>query len=112
MASCAGAVDAGAVSGWDGIGATRSGGGPIKWRNETGASQDMTEFRIGRPIQWHPSAIVQAFRFLKAETDLVAKVGLPSPCVVHYFLRRAESSIRRCTGIRVLLARSHPCISA
>ena len=74
--------------GWDGIGATRSGGGPIKWRNETGESQDMTEFRVDRPIQWRPSSIVQAFRFLKAETDLVAKVGLPSPCVVHYFLEK------------------------
>lgn len=72
--------------GWDGIGATRSGGGPIKWRNETGASQDMTEFRVERPIRWRASAIVEAFKFLKAETDLVAKVGLPSPCVVHYFL--------------------------
>ena len=72
--------------GWDGIGATRSGGGPIKWRNETGASQDMTEFRIDRPIRWGPSAITRAFRFLKSQTDLVAKVGLPSPCVVHYFL--------------------------
>src|SRR5262245_62835902 len=64
--------------GWEGIGATRSGGGPIKWRNETGASQDMTEFRVDRPIRWGPSSIVQAFRFLKHETDLVAKVGLPS----------------------------------
>lgn len=72
--------------GWDGIGATRSGGGPIKWRNETGASQDMTEFRVTRPIRWRPSSIVRAFAFLKAETDLVAKVGLPSPSVVHYFL--------------------------
>jgi 5-methyltetrahydropteroyltriglutamate--homocysteine methyltransferase len=72
--------------GWDGIGATRSGGGPIKWRNEKGASQGMTEFRVDRPVRWRPSAIVDAFRFLKAETDLVAKVGLPSPCVVHYFL--------------------------
>ena len=72
--------------GWDGIGATRSGGGPIKWRNETGASQEMTEFRIDRPIRWGPSAITRAFRFLKSQTDLVAKVGLPSPCVVHYFL--------------------------
>lgn len=72
--------------GWDGIGATRSGGGPIKWRNETGASQDMTEFRIEQPIRWRSSSIVDAFKFLKSETDLVAKVGLPSPCVVHYFL--------------------------
>jgi 5-methyltetrahydropteroyltriglutamate--homocysteine methyltransferase len=74
--------------GWEGISATRSGGGPIKWRNETGASQDMTEFRVDRPVRWGPSSIVQAFRFLKAETDLVAKVGLPSPCVVHYFLEK------------------------
>jgi 5-methyltetrahydropteroyltriglutamate--homocysteine methyltransferase len=72
--------------GWQGIGATRAGGGPIKWRSETGASQDMTEFRVDRPIQWGPSSIVQAFKFLKANTDLVAKVGLPSPSVVHYFL--------------------------
>jgi 5-methyltetrahydropteroyltriglutamate--homocysteine methyltransferase len=72
--------------GWEGIGATRSGGGPIKWRNETGASQDMTEFRISRPIRWGQSSIVRAFEFLNAETDLVPKVGLPSPCVVHYFL--------------------------
>jgi 5-methyltetrahydropteroyltriglutamate--homocysteine methyltransferase len=72
---------------WDGIGATRSGGGPIKWRNETGASQGMTEFRVDGLIRRHStSAIVKAFRFLKAETDLVAKVGLPSPSVVHYFL--------------------------
>ena len=74
--------------GWEGIGATRSGGGPIKWRNETGASQDMTEFRINQPIRWRPSSIVRAFEFLKAETDLVPKVGLPSPCVVHYFLEK------------------------
>jgi 5-methyltetrahydropteroyltriglutamate--homocysteine methyltransferase len=74
--------------GWDGVGATRSGGGPIKWRNETGTSQDMTEFRINRPIRWGPSAIVRAFEFLKDETDLVPKVGLPSPCVVHYFLEK------------------------
>src|SRR6478736_6630123 len=66
--------------GWDGIGATRSGGGPIKWRNEAGANQDMTEFRIDRPIRWRPSPITRAFRFLKSQTDLVAKVGLPSPC--------------------------------
>jgi 5-methyltetrahydropteroyltriglutamate--homocysteine methyltransferase len=71
---------------WDGIGATRSGGGPVKWRNETGASQGMTEFRVEGPNRWRPGSIVQAFRFLKAETDLVAKVGLPSPCVLHYFL--------------------------
>lgn len=74
--------------GWEGIGATRSGGGPIKWRNETGASQDMTEFRINQPIRWAPSSIVRAFEFLKAETDLIPKVGLPSPCVVHYFLEK------------------------
>ena len=72
--------------GWDGIGANRSGGGPIKWRNDTGATQGMTEFSIDRPVQWRPSATAEAFKFLKAETDLVAKVGLPSPCVVHYFL--------------------------
>ena len=46
----------------------------------------MTEFRIDRPIRWGPSAITRAFRFLKSQTELVAKVGLPSPCVVHYFL--------------------------
>ena len=74
--------------GWDGIGATRSGGGPIKWRSETGASQDMTEFRVEGPIKWKPGSIVQAFRFLKANTDLVPKVGLPSPSVVHYFLEK------------------------
>src|SRR5262249_39710073 len=57
--------------------------------NETGASQGMTEFRINRPIRWGPSATVRAFEFLKSETDLVPKVGLPSPCVVHYFLENA-----------------------
>ena len=40
--------------GWEGIGATRAGGGPIKWRSETGASSDMTEFRVDRPIKWAP----------------------------------------------------------
>jgi methionine synthase II (cobalamin-independent) len=72
--------------GWQGIGANRAGAGPIKWRSETGASQDMTEFSVSRPIRWAPSSIVQSFKFLKVNTDLVAKVGLPSPCVVHYFL--------------------------
>ena len=47
----------------------------------------MTEFRIDRPIRWGPSCDRRsAFSFLKSQTDLVAKVGLPSPCVVHYFL--------------------------
>src|SRR5262249_10921906 len=50
--------------GWDGIGATRSGGGLIKWRSETGASQDMTEFRLDRPIRGGPSAVTPGFRFL------------------------------------------------
>jgi len=60
--------------GWQGIGANRAGAGPIKWRSETGASQDMTEFSVTRPIRWAPSSIVQAFKFLKANTDLTAKV--------------------------------------
>src|SRR6188472_3364487 len=51
--------------GWEGIGATRAGGGPIKWRSDTGASSDMTEFRVGSRIKWGPSSIVQAFKFLK-----------------------------------------------
>ena len=87
--------------GWDGIGATRSGGGPIKWRNETGASQDMTEFRIDRPIRWGPSAITRAFRFLKPQTDLVAKVACrrPASCIISW--RMAENSIPTFTRTRM-----------
>jgi 5-methyltetrahydropteroyltriglutamate--homocysteine methyltransferase len=71
---------------WDGISANRSAGGAVKWRNESGSSQDMTAFDIKDKIRWRPGAVVPAFEFLKAETRLVPKVGLPSPNVVHYFL--------------------------
>jgi len=71
---------------WDGIGANRAAGGAVKWRNETGSSSNMTAFAINGPIRWRPGAVVPAFAFLKANTRLVPKVGLPSPNVVHYFL--------------------------
>jgi 5-methyltetrahydropteroyltriglutamate--homocysteine methyltransferase len=71
---------------WDGLTANRSGQSGLKWRNETGANQDMTEFRVTGPIRWNGSAIVKAFQFLRDNTKVVPKVGIPAPSVVHYFL--------------------------
>jgi 5-methyltetrahydropteroyltriglutamate--homocysteine methyltransferase len=71
---------------WDGIGASRTGLSSIQWRNETGSSQDMTEFRVTGPIRWKPSAVIPAFKFVRDNTKVTPKVGLPAASVVHYFL--------------------------
>lgn len=71
---------------WDGIGASRTGLSSIQWKNESGSSQEMTEFRVNGPIRWKPSAIIPAFQFVRDNTRVTPKVGLPAPSVVHYFL--------------------------
>ncbi len=72
---------------WDGFSATREGASsPFGWRNAAGKQQDFSSLFLSGKVGWKPSAVVRAFQFLNANTDLVAKVTMPAPPVVHCFM--------------------------
>jgi len=71
---------------WSGFSATRqSAASPFSWHNEENRQQDFTVVRVNGRVQWRPSSVVQAFEFLKANTEAVAKVTIPAPPVVFCF---------------------------
>ena len=71
---------------WSGFAADRTGLQQVMWRNEAGPTQGFSQLAITGPVAWQPSAVARAFAFLQANTSLVAKVTLPAPSVVHYFV--------------------------
>ena len=75
--------------GWEGIAASRSDSSNLKWRNDTGASDNMTSLSIVAPIRWRESSTLAHFKFLKASTSGIPKLALPAPNLVHYFLSDA-----------------------
>lgn len=74
------------VLGWEGFAADRTGSARLKWRNESGVTQGFSELSVTRKIRWRESSVVRAFSFLKATTGRVAKVTLPAPNCVHYYM--------------------------
>jgi 5-methyltetrahydropteroyltriglutamate--homocysteine methyltransferase len=72
--------------GWDGFAADRTGNSKMPWRNATGVAQASSQLKVVGPIRWRPSSTVRAFEFLRANTSLVPKVGLPAPPTVHFAL--------------------------
>src|SRR6184192_2835578 len=74
------------VLGWEGFEADRTGSARLKWRNESGVTQGFSELRITGKIRWRPSSVVRAFEFLKKNTKAVAKVTMPAPNCVHYYM--------------------------
>ncbi len=73
------------IMGWKGFAADRQGTTEMMWRNKQGATQPFSRLWINAPIEWHESATVRAFKFLKANTRLVPKVTLPAPILVHMY---------------------------
>src|SRR5262249_39593200 len=61
------------VMNW-GLAADRTGATEMTWRNQAGAEQAFSRLWINAPIRWRESPVVQAFRFLAANTTRVAKV--------------------------------------
>jgi 5-methyltetrahydropteroyltriglutamate--homocysteine methyltransferase len=45
-------------------------------------------------IAWRPGAVVRAFEFLRDNTDAVAKVTIPAPCMLHVFLGGDEGALK------------------
>ena len=74
------------VLGWEGFAADRTGSAKLKWRNESGVTQGFSELRVNGKIRWRESSVVRAFSFLKGTTGRVAKVTLPAPNCVHYYM--------------------------
>ena len=71
---------------WRGVTANRQdASSPFGWKNEQGKQQDFSHLHITGKIEWKPSAVVKAFEFLRDNTNLVPKVTIPSPPVVHAF---------------------------
>ena len=71
---------------WSGVSANRQdASSPFGWKNEQGKQQNFSHLQITGPIKWKPSAVVKAFEFLRDNTNLVPKVTIPSPPVVHAF---------------------------
>jgi methionine synthase II (cobalamin-independent) len=71
------------IVGWKGFAADRKGTTEMMWRNKDGVTQAFSRLWINGPIEWQESATVRAFRFLKNNTRLVAKVTLPAPNFIH-----------------------------
>ena len=74
------------ILGWEGFDADRTGSQWLKWRNESGVTQGFSELNVVGRIRWRPSSVVKAFTFLKENTKAVAKVTMPAPNCVHYYI--------------------------
>jgi len=70
---------------WQGVAADRLGTTEFTWRNSAGERKAFSRLWVKGPIRWQPSAIVEAFRFLKGTTRAVPKVTIPAPMVMHMY---------------------------
>ncbi len=77
--------------GWEGLAASKTGVGTLKWQNKSGLSDDLSAINIVGPIRRRESPIVAQFEFLKANTRATPKVCLPAPNLAHYFLANSGS---------------------
>jgi 5-methyltetrahydropteroyltriglutamate--homocysteine methyltransferase len=73
------------IMNWEGTSADRTGSTDLAWRNAKGVQQAFSRLWINGPIRWRPSPAVRAFEFLKASTNLVPKVTLPAPILMHMY---------------------------
>ena len=72
---------------WDGFSANRQGAdSPFGWRNASGKQQDFSTLWLTGKVGWKESAVVRAFEFLSTNTEVMAKVTVPAPQVVHCFM--------------------------
>jgi 5-methyltetrahydropteroyltriglutamate--homocysteine methyltransferase len=74
------------ILGWEGFEADRTGSAKLKWRNQSGVTQGFSDLNVTGKIRWRPSSVVRAFEFLKKNTKAVAKVTMPAPNCVHYYM--------------------------
>jgi 5-methyltetrahydropteroyltriglutamate--homocysteine methyltransferase len=70
---------------WDGIAAHRTGSTELKWRAADGSEQPFSRIWVTGPIARRDPAVVRAFEFLAATTQVTAKVTLPAPSSVHLY---------------------------
>jgi len=73
------------IMGWEGFSADRKGHSEMSWRNAQGVTQASSRLWVTGPIRWRESATVRAFSFLKANSNVVPKVTLPAPLILHMF---------------------------
>jgi 5-methyltetrahydropteroyltriglutamate--homocysteine methyltransferase len=73
------------IMNWEGTSADRTGSTDLAWRNSKGVQQAFSRLWINGPIRWRPSPAVRAFEFLKTSTNLVPKVTLPAPILMHMY---------------------------
>ncbi len=73
------------IMGWQGFAADRAGSSEMVWRNRQGETKASSRLWVTGPIRWQPSATVRAFEFLKANCNVVPKVTLPAPLILHMF---------------------------
>ena len=84
------------IGSWEGLGLERGGGGQrMSWRTESGTSERFTQMTATKRIEWRPGAVERAFSFLKACTNLVAKVNIPAPGMLHYSFGGFDEQTKR-----------------
>lgn len=70
---------------WDGISADRTGNQELAWRSTAGKTQPFSRVWIDGPIRRRQPAIRRAFAFLRDATELVPKVTMASPILLHMY---------------------------
>ncbi|HZP76672.1 MAG TPA: 5-methyltetrahydropteroyltriglutamate--homocysteine S-methyltransferase [Pseudolabrys sp.] len=70
---------------WKGVSANRTGMTDLTWRNKDGSEKPFSRLWMTGPITWQPSAVVRAFEFLKANTQVAPKVTIPAPILLHMY---------------------------
>ncbi len=73
------------IMNWEGMSANRTGTMELAWRNKDGVAQAFSRLWVNGPIRWRPSATVEGFKFLKANTKAVPKVTIPAPILLHMY---------------------------
>jgi 5-methyltetrahydropteroyltriglutamate--homocysteine methyltransferase len=71
------------IMGWKGFAADRKGTTEMMWRNKDGVTQPFSRLWVTGPVEWQESTTVAAFKFLKQNTNVVPKVTLPAPNLLH-----------------------------
>jgi 5-methyltetrahydropteroyltriglutamate--homocysteine methyltransferase len=71
---------------WEGMAASKSSVGSFKWKGKLNSTEELSAIGIVAPIRWRKSAILEHFKFLKANTRQTPKLCLPAPNLAHYFL--------------------------
>jgi 5-methyltetrahydropteroyltriglutamate--homocysteine methyltransferase len=74
------------VLGFDGIVENSGIESSIVFQDKTGHRRSIPSVKVANKVQWNKSIMRDAFTFLQSHTNRVAKLTIPAPTNVHYFV--------------------------